>query len=64
MSEVITRWQNSKSDYARQWSQLSASIKGSGIDPIVINCSSPIEQMVSSAIKSMEGMNYIEAVFK
>ena len=55
VSEVITKWQSARSDYVRQWSQLLASIKGSAIDPIVIDCSLPIETVVSTAIKSIQG---------
>lgn len=51
-------WKNAKSDYVRQWGQLSSAIKGSAIDPLVIDCSLPVEDMVSAAVSRMEG-NYV-----
>lgn len=56
VSEVVTKWQSAKSDYIRQWGQLSASIKGSAIDPIVIDCCLPIQEIAPTVINRMEGM--------
>lgn len=55
MPELITMWQSAKSDYTRQWNQLSSAIKGSAIDPIVIDCTLHMEDMVLTAINQMEG---------
>lgn len=55
VSEVVTKWQNAKSDYVRQWGQLLASIKGSAIDPIVIDCCLPMDEMVSTTVHKLEG---------
>lgn len=57
--ELVSNWKTAKSDYIRQWSQLSASIKGSAIEPIVIDCALSIEDMVSTAITHLEGMLFI-----
>lgn len=54
VSEIVTKWQNAKSDYVRQWGMLLASIKGSAIDPIVIDCTLPIDEMISTAINHMQ----------
>lgn len=59
VSEVVTKWQSAKSDYVRQWGQLLASIKGSAINPIVIDCCLPVDEMVSTAVNQMNGMNYM-----
>lgn len=53
--ELVTKWKNAKSNYNSQWNQLLASIKGSAIDPIVIDCTLPLEDVVATAVKLMEG---------
>lgn len=53
--ELVTMWQKATSDYVHQWSQLSSAIKGSAIDPLLIDCTLPPEDMVSTAVTLMEG---------
>lgn len=54
----VVSWQNAKADYVRQWGQLLSSIKGSAIDPLVVDCTLSIEDMVKTAISLLEGMYY------
>ena len=53
--ELLTMWQNARSDYIRQWSHLSSAIKGSAIDPLSIDCTLSVKDMVSKAVTLMEG---------
>ena len=53
--ELVTKWKSAKSNYSSQWNQLVASIKGSAIDPLVIDCTLSAEAVVSTAVTLMEG---------
>ncbi len=54
MSPEIDSWQKRLTEFTQQWGMLSEAIKGSAIDPIVINCSSPFDEMMKIALHSIE----------
>ncbi len=56
----VQRWQKQRLEYDRQWGQLSAAIKGSAIDPLPVNCTLTPEEMLSSALKQLEGVFVIK----
>ena len=51
----LQKWQTSMSEYENNWAQLSATIKGAAIDPILVNCIQSFDEMLTSATKQMEG---------
>ena len=51
----MVQWQKQGSEFDHQWNMLSAAIKGSAIDPLIIECSHTAENMVQSAVQKMEG---------
>ena len=51
----LQKWQASLSEYESNWAQLSATIKGAAIDPILVDCIQSSGDMLSSATKQMEG---------
>lgn len=56
MSTNIVEWEKKREDYKKLWNQLSSSIKGSAIDPIVLDCSLLSNKLLEKAISAMEGM--------
>lgn len=56
VSVLIDQWQKSKVEHDRNMEQLLASVKGSAIDPFIINCSLPMDTIASDAIEFLEGM--------
>ena len=51
----LQQWQASVLEYESNWAQLSATIKGAAIDPIIVDCIQSSEEMLTSATKQMEG---------
>ena len=49
-------WKKKTEEYNKLWNQLSSSIKGSAIDPISVDCSLPVNEILEKAISHMEGM--------
>ncbi|XP_064400448.1 adenylate kinase 9-like [Halichondria panicea] len=58
----LAQWQQQRKEYDKLWGQLSASMKGSAIDPLSINCSLSIEEMMSSAITQIEDVFVFKSV--
>lgn len=56
MPPEVQEWQKLRAEYDRQWGQLSAAIKGSAIDPLPVNCSLSLGEMLSSAVKQLESV--------
>ena len=54
--EEVKQWQKGRAEFDRHWGQLLASIKGSAIDPLPIDCSLSPEEMLKSAVRQMEGV--------
>lgn len=51
----VEQWKKQRSDHQKLWPSLVAAIKGSAIDPISLNCFLPPEQLLLTAVKSVEG---------
>ena len=51
----LQQWQNSLLEYESNWAQLSATIKGAAIDPILVDCIQSSDEMLTSTTKQMEG---------
>ena len=54
--EEVKQWRKGRAEFDRHWGQLLASIKGSAIDPLPIDCSLSPEEMLKSAVRQMEGV--------
>ena len=54
--EEVKQWQKGRAEFDRHWGQLLASIKGSAIDPLPIDCALSPEEMLKSAVRQMEGV--------
>lgn len=52
--EEVTEWEKKRGEYQRQLKPLVAAIKGSAIDPVVLDCSLSCEELVKVAVAHME----------
>ena len=58
-SPEAVKLEKRKEEYKKHWNQLLSSIKGSAIDPISIDCSLSINDILEKAISRMEGISHI-----
>ena len=54
MHPEVEIWQKRVSEFNQQWGMLSEAIKGSSIDPVVINCSLSFDEIMKIAVKDIE----------
>ena len=62
-SETV-KLEKRKEEYKKYWNQLLSSIKGSAIDPISIDCSLPVNDILEKAISRMEGISHVRTECK
>lgn len=51
----VQQWQKRKAEFDRHWGPLSAAIKGSAINPLPVDYSLGLQEMLQSASSQMEG---------
>ena len=55
----MIEWETKRGEFQRQFKPLIAAIKGSAVNPIILECTLPCEELVKIAVNQMESGSYI-----